>query len=37
MSLKIRLSRVGAKKQASYRIVVAESNAPRDGKAIAIL
>jgi small subunit ribosomal protein S16 len=37
VSLKIRLSRVGAKKQASYRIVVAESNAPRDGKAIAIL
>jgi small subunit ribosomal protein S16 len=31
------LSRVGAKKQASYRIVVAESNAPRDGRAIAIL
>ena len=28
---------MGAKKQASYRIVVAESNAPRDGKAIAIL
>jgi len=37
VSLKIRLSRVGAKKQASYRIVVAESTAPRDGKAIAIL
>jgi len=28
---------VGSKKQASYRIVVAESNAPRDGRAIAIL
>lgn len=28
---------MGAKKQASYRIVVAESTAPRDGKAIAIL
>jgi small subunit ribosomal protein S16 len=37
VSLKIRLTRVGAKKQASYRIVVAESSAPRDGKAIAIL
>ncbi|MBV9120009.1 MAG: 30S ribosomal protein S16 [Chloroflexi bacterium] len=37
MSLKIRLTRVGAKKQASYRIVVADSAAPRDGKAIAIL
>ncbi|MDE3074637.1 MAG: 30S ribosomal protein S16, partial [Chloroflexota bacterium] len=36
-SLRIRLSRVGAKKQASYRIVVADSRAPRDGKAIAIL
>ena len=35
--MRIRLSRVGAKKQASYRLVVAESNAPRDGKAIAIL
>jgi len=31
------LSRVGAKKQASYRIVVADSTAPRDGKVIAIL
>jgi len=37
VSLKIRLSRVGAKKQASYRIVVADSTAPRDGKAIAII
>ena len=37
VSLRIRLSRVGAKKQASYRIVVADSAAPRDGKAIAIL
>lgn len=37
VSLRIRLSRVGAKKQASYRIVVAETAAPRDGKAIAIL
>ena len=37
MSLRIRLARVGAKKQASYRIVVADSTAPRDGKAIAIL
>jgi small subunit ribosomal protein S16 len=37
VSLRIRLTRVGAKKQASYRIVVAESAAPRDGQAIAIL
>lgn len=35
--LKIRLRRTGAKKQPSYRVVVAESTAPRDGKFIAIL
>ncbi|HCG90445.1 MAG TPA: 30S ribosomal protein S16 [Dehalococcoidia bacterium] len=29
--LKIRLRRVGRKKQPSYRIVVADSRAPRDG------
>ncbi len=29
--LKIRLRRVGMKKQPSYRIVVADSRAPRDG------
>ena len=29
--LKIRLRRMGAKKQAFYRIVVADSRAPRDG------
>ena len=32
MSLKIRLTRGGAKKRPYYRIVVAESTAPRDGK-----
>jgi len=32
--LRIRLRRVGAKKQASFRIVVAESTAPRDGKFV---
>lgn len=32
--LKIRLRRVGAKKQPSYRIVVADSRAPRDGRFI---
>jgi small subunit ribosomal protein S16 len=32
--LRIRLRRVGAKKQPSYRIVVAESSAPRDGKFV---
>lgn len=34
MSLKIRLSRGGAKKRPYYRIVVAESRAARDGKFI---
>ena len=34
MSLKIRLSRTGAKKQASYKIVVADSRSPRDGRFI---
>ena len=34
MSLKIRLSRVGAKKQPSYRVVVTDSRAPRDGRFI---
>jgi small subunit ribosomal protein S16 len=29
--LKIRLRRTGAKKQPSYRLVVAEATAPRDG------
>ncbi|HEC34111.1 MAG TPA: 30S ribosomal protein S16 [Chloroflexi bacterium] len=32
--VKIRLRRVGAKKQASYRIVVADSRAPRDGRFV---
>ncbi len=35
--VKIRLKRMGAKKQAFYRIVVADVNAKRDGKAIAEL
>ena len=34
MSLKIRLSRVGAKAQPSYRLVVADSRYPRDGRFI---
>jgi small subunit ribosomal protein S16 len=34
MALKIRLSRGGAKKKPFYRIVVAESLSPRDGKFI---
>ena len=34
MSLRIRLSRAGAKKRPFYRIVVADSRAPRDGRFI---
>lgn len=34
MALKIRLSRGGAKKRPYYRIVVADSRAPRDGRFI---
>jgi len=34
MAVKIRLKRTGAKKQPSYRIVVADSRAPRDGRFI---
>ena len=35
--LKIRLRRTGARKRPSYRIVVAESTAPRDGKYVEII
>lgn len=34
MSLKIRLSRAGAKKKPFYRVVVADSRMPRDGRFI---
>ncbi|MCL2539636.1 MAG: 30S ribosomal protein S16 [Oscillospiraceae bacterium] len=34
MAVKIRLRRMGAKKQAFYRIVVADSRFPRDGRFI---
>jgi len=34
MAVKIRLKRLGAKKVPFYRIVVADSRAPRDGKTI---
>lgn len=34
MSLKIRLARAGAKKRPFYRIVVADSRSPRDGRFI---
>ena len=35
--LRIRLRRVGAKKQPSYRIVIAEKTAPRDGKFVEVV
>jgi small subunit ribosomal protein S16 len=35
--VKIRLRRVGAKNQPSYRLVVADSRAPRDGAFIEII
>ena len=34
MAVKIRLNRMGAKKRPFYRIVVADSRAPRDGRFI---
>lgn len=34
MSVKIRLKRMGAKKAPFYRLVVADSRSPRDGKFI---
>lgn len=34
MAVKIRLARFGAKKRPFYRIVVADSRAPRDGRFI---
>ncbi len=35
--LKIRLRRVGAKNKPSYRVVVVDARAPRDGASISIL
>ena len=35
--VKIRLRRIGAKKQPTYRFVVADARAPRDGRFIEIL
>jgi len=35
--LKIRLRRVGAKKQPSYRVVVADSRSPRDGRLVEVI
>jgi len=35
--VKIRLRRVGAKKKPSYRLVVADARAPRDGAFISVI
>ncbi len=35
--IKIRLRRMGAKKQPTYRFVVADARAPRDGRFLEIL
>ena len=37
MAVKIRLTRMGSKKAPFYRVVVADSRAPRDGKFIDII
>lgn len=37
MSVKIRLTRMGAKKKPHYRVVAADSRYPRDGRFLEIL
>ena len=37
MAVKIRLTRMGDKKSTFYRVVVADSRSPRDGKYIDLL
>lgn len=37
MALKIRLTRLGDKKAPFYRVVVADSKSPRDGKFVEII
>jgi small subunit ribosomal protein S16 len=37
VAVHIRLRRTGAKKQPSYRLVVADSRSPRDGRFLAIV
>jgi small subunit ribosomal protein S16 len=37
MAARIRLTRVGSKKNPVYRVVVADSRSPRDGKFIEII
>jgi len=37
MAVRIRLTRVGSKKNPIYRVVIADSRSPRDGKFIDIV
>lgn len=37
MAVRIRLNRIGAKKQPRYRLVVADSRSPRDGRFIEVI
>jgi small subunit ribosomal protein S16 len=37
MAVKIRLTRIGSKKNPIYRVVVADSRSPRDGRFIEIV
>ena len=37
MAVRIRLTRMGAKKRPFYRLIAADSEAPRDGKFLEIL
>lgn len=37
MAVKIRLTRVGSKKNPIYRVVIADSRSPRDGRFIEIV
>ena len=37
MAVRMRLTRIGSKKNPIYRVVVADSRAPRDGKFIEIV
>jgi small subunit ribosomal protein S16 len=37
VAVKIRLRRVGAKRQPAYRVVIADSRAPRDGRFIEVI
>ena len=37
MAVRMRLTRVGSKKNPHYRVVVADSRSPRDGKFIEIV